>query len=233
MKGKVSRIIALDGTFQDFPFTSIHSDDGCLDIARKFADEIKEVTYPWENQIAKRNAYLTLKKVTDMYLVLDADEELEGTFPRGLKAGDYILPIVDEAGIITKQIRLFQHRPGIRYAQTHATIYVKNKIINQIEFNPEARELPGVRIIHNKHLRKPRRQQEDTRYMAKRKENPVPKPQANVTGKVKLFYIGEGHYSGYEVNGDYLEVFQNQFVFLSPEKAKQLLEDFPKEWRKE
>jgi hypothetical protein len=56
----------------------------------------------------------------------------------------------------------------------------------------------------------------------------TPEPQ----GKVKLIYIVEGRYSGYETDGRYFECGKGQEVDLTPEKAEQLLTDFPGKWRK-
>jgi len=67
-------IIAIDGPFKDFPHDTVESTNGCVELAKQYADCFipgKE----YLNQIEKRNAYMKLANKQYVF-VIDADEEV-------------------------------------------------------------------------------------------------------------------------------------------------------------
>ena len=73
VKGKVDKIIVVDGAYEKFPHQIPYSTDGSIEIAVRYADELISPRKAWKSEIEKRNAYL-IGKPGDVYLTLDGHE---------------------------------------------------------------------------------------------------------------------------------------------------------------
>ena len=231
LRNQVDQILCIDGAYKDFPHKEPYSTDGCLQIAKELADEVIECSTPWENQIVKRNAYLTASKSFKGYLlIIDADEMIQGSFPNAGSCPEYSIELKAEAYTLN-QIRLIKNRKGLEYRDKHCFLYDNERLINQSEFNPEARQLKDLCILHNFHLRSPERLHTDGEYLRNRIEAERPAVFPKLENLVNLQYIGTSPYSGFD-GSNTLTAFSGQAVKVSPEKAEQLLSDFPTDWRK-
>lgn len=144
LKGKVDRIVVVDGAYAKFPHEIAYSTDKSLEIARKLADIVIETKNPWATEQQKRNSYL-LASPGDYYFVLDADEKLEGDLsslseePFGyevtIERGDFPLMTI---------FRCFKHQRGLHYYGTHHALWLDGVLLN----NQEKQTLSSGRIIH-------------------------------------------------------------------------------------
>lgn len=78
LKGKVDRIVCIDGAYKDFPHTNHLTTDGSTEIIEKYTECIVQIDRCWHNEIEKRNAYLKCVYNDDIVIVIDADEEMIG-----------------------------------------------------------------------------------------------------------------------------------------------------------
>jgi hypothetical protein len=165
LRPAVDLIVYVDGAYPDFPSydpKTSASVDGSLETAREFADVIlhgkrrANGTYePWD-EMAKRNAYLT-GDVGDYYLVVDADEIIEGKTPgskpeidKALLATrpDWKINIFTEQKIDWPLHRLFTHRPGIHYRGAHECVHVGPEFIHPERLPKDT--FPGIRLVHKR-----------------------------------------------------------------------------------
>jgi len=99
LKGNVDNIIVADGAYQQYletykkehPAAQPYSTDGSLEILKAFTD-LPPVTIltngqaPWVNQCVKRTALLDAVPDGDWFLIIDADEQINGDFAEGMEA---------------------------------------------------------------------------------------------------------------------------------------------------
>lgn len=244
IRNHVDYILAIDGVYREFPINGSKpwSTDGCLEIAKQYADRVIEAKVPWYDQVAKRNAYFRLESEDDWYFIIDSDEEFEGKLPRdNLDKNIYNIPLKtfkeNMNPMISKGARFIKHINGIRYAYKHAFIWHKESIINRDEFNiNNIGELDTCCINHYPDERPQKWLECDGEYIRNRDENKVnvPNPVIEARAKfdlVRLKFIGK-HYDGYDpVLHEFIAPKPGQFVFCSREKANQLNNDFPTEWK--
>ena len=72
------QIIIVDGPYINYPHASASSDDGSLDIVRKYQDAGAPITLvtretAWPDQMTKRNEYFKYGDIGDLMLILDGD----------------------------------------------------------------------------------------------------------------------------------------------------------------
>lgn len=145
LKSRVDLIVYVDGAFNDFPHACQASDDESLNIAVKLADEIIFCSKAWEDEIQKRNIYLSFGKQGDSFLVLDGDEQLEGNL-RELKQDTDLLLVRDDDIPPHEIFRYFLWRPGIRYEGTHNALWShRDRLLNK-ETRPLNKE---IKILHS------------------------------------------------------------------------------------
>ena len=132
---RVDRVVVVDGAYRDFQTygESPSSNDGTQNLARHFGAEVIEAR-PGLDEIAKRSRYF-VGKPGDWYLVVDADEVIEGMGRDAVKSAlnaspddDYQIPFCQaEAPWEAKHrgvFRLHRHRDGMRYHGTHHALHV-------------------------------------------------------------------------------------------------------------
>lgn len=167
--GKVDKIVLVDGAYKDFEHTIPWSTDGTLDIIeewrQKYPDIISVINNggAWENEIEKRNAYFVGQE-GDYYIVLDADERLEGSTDGLEKQDDWQVRLFRMDGVHPYFVyRIFRHRQGIRYFGTHHAVHIGDELINK-------EDLPvfeGVTIQHFMDRRSRERKDKKGRYYKK------------------------------------------------------------------
>lgn len=171
IKGKVSRIIAIDGAFKYFPHDEPYSTDGSLQMAQRYADHVVCVNRVWDSQIEKRNEAFKYIEPGEYFFIIDTDEVLRGQ----LKVmGDYTNIKIHEKRSDYWRVRLIKYKSGMQYYGVHSVIAYDNKVINHKDFNDCAIDLIDGYIEHTPENRSPERQIQDADY-EKRREEPDPK----------------------------------------------------------
>ena len=141
----VDRIIAVDGTYQDWPHNGVFaSSKEHHDLIRSYQNTTLITTdKPFWHQIDKRNQCL-LGDDGDWYLSIDADEEVIFASDQGWPSVKAMLaslpsqvawvdleflhrPDLQERGDFIAR-KLFKHLPGIHYAKHHAELYDGNEV---------------------------------------------------------------------------------------------------------
>lgn len=235
LAGKVGRVVAIDGPFENFDGSGrVGSDPFTLAVFEQHGIKPVSANKPWPDEITKRNQYLTLVNAKDFYFMIDADEMLEGSFPKKLKPGQYIIDVHNpDTGLTIPQIRLFSVSPNLEHRQKHSWVWDGDRIINQPDHNPTAIRLDGVRIIHRPYLRPADRQELDGAFMRKRNEPDTPtfKAPEPVEDFLVVMFAGKT-YDGWDDGFNrQLSVNKPGLVKVSRDKAAQLLADFPQHWR--
>lgn len=170
LKGKVDRIVCVDGPFKEFPHKKHFSTDGCVDIALLYGDHLIDGRV-WEDQPLKRNAYLL--GGTDYYLVIDSDEEWIGGLHDYHHQDIYSVPIiVDHKTYLleSNSPRIFKHAPGIYYTKRHSQIILGDKFISPANSAAFPRFKYG-KLIHRPHHRTEQRIIDKGEYYRTRAEN--------------------------------------------------------------
>jgi glycosyltransferase involved in cell wall biosynthesis len=243
LKGRVDKILLIDGAYKDFSHVNPYSGKDTLDVAKEYADILIEVTEPWEGEIVKRNEYLKYVPDGDYILMLDADEVLEGELPKELTKNEY--SFIEKHSIYHEQvIQLFKKRPGMKYDQKHAWLFLDGNIINHMDYNKTSELILTATIRHLNHERPEIRQNADAKYLiqrdALRKERHTPAGFVPVMGEKKpekkpvemgnISFRGK-HYCGTDMGTNKkIELFEPKVISVSKQKAQQLLKDFPNDW---
>lgn len=237
----VDKIICIDGAFAEFPHVKPWSTDGCLDIAKAYADEVVECKEPWKDQMTKRSRYFTLTDPNDYYLLYDTDELFRGTIPRNLGEDCYSVAMEDFMEDGTKSVvdrfRLIRHQPGIAHKFCHAEIWVDDRpLVVRRRKRPFA-EIKGFTIEHHPYLRPTIRQELDAKYMAIRAENKRLDSPFNNLGYipeetcVRMMFKGT-HYAGDDGFGKTFVATPGNSYFMSHAAAKGVMESWPMDWEK-
>lgn len=176
LRRKVDYLVCVDGRYTDFPeYDSPQSTDGSIEVVAKYADLFIGtprnrfgIPIPWEDEIAKRTSYL-VGQPGDWYLVVDADEEIEGIPDRDAIASrpDWLVGL-KRVGDATQPYgihRCFAHRPGLRYHGAHHAVHVLGQIIHPDRIRQDW--LPGVTILHHQMERDAERVERKGEYYAK------------------------------------------------------------------
>ena len=158
----VDLLVVVDGAYRDFPWygNSPESTDGSLALAQKLADVVVRcpLNYngthrvPWTDEIKKRSQYL-IGWEGDYYLVVDADEMVEGTFDRAhvcLKQDWGVMLYREEQPSTRYPIhRLFMHRDGIHYRGTHHAVHVGDTLLHPDKVvKIQENVFPGLTLRH-------------------------------------------------------------------------------------
>ena len=178
---KVDKIIAVDGSYIDFPGSG-SSTDGTLEYLDSLL-KVEVITTIGLTEIEKRNAYLSKCNDGDVIINLDTDEVLIGEIPSlGSDFGIIDLHDGHSKHVQVRASRFFRFKGGIHYQNTHCTLYDKdNKIINKLHevINPEFsfENIKNFYLVHNWHLRSHERQYQKSVYYKTlvRKESKFPK----------------------------------------------------------
>ena len=232
--GKVDKIVAIDGAFADFKHDKPWSTDGCLDIARRYADTLIECKEAWPSQIAKRNSYLTLKNPNDLYLIIDSDEYLKGFIDPTLEGEAFALDLIDR-GTPNLQIRLFRHRDGLEYREKHAWVWLGKRIINHPDYTTRWKKIDTCSIIHTPGDRGEYRLTLDNEYVQLRKEPARPdnyrmEPEHKAPAPEVVYMVFQGErYDGWD-GMERVEVTKGMTAKMTKAKSVQLLTDFPGDW---
>ena len=168
VKGKVDRIIAVDGPYMEFQHESTFSTDGCLAMAHRYADIVIEGR-EWEDQVTKRNSYL---QSCDYILQIDADEEWFGGI-RDLKEKVYSIDLEtahERYYIKSKAPRIIRWVDGMHYFKRHSQIIVGDTIISPHNHD-KFPEYKFGKILHRPHVRPHKRILEKGNYYRTRAEN--------------------------------------------------------------
>jgi len=192
----VDHLVCIDGAYTDFPLhnNSAASTDGSLDVARSRADVLIQspASGPWSSEVLKRNVYLGCGQPGDWFLVVDADEIVEGTIDRAMLetrpdwlaqlyrtdlAGAWRQRMGDESEEALRRAsiwihRLFAWRPGIRYHGTHHAVHVGDTLIHPGQLDTEAgARFPGLRIAHHQDERSAERRAVKQTYYDRLRKN--------------------------------------------------------------
>jgi hypothetical protein len=238
LKLVTDRVIAIDGAYAEFLHDNFLSKPDTLSVAKELADEVIVPERPWKDEVEKRNAYLVLKNPKDYYLMLDADEEIEGVKPIALKFPTYRVELrtqKDGQWLPGYYNRLFRHHKGMRYELTHNNLVTKEGISLTI---PDT-NIPicnVIKILHYPEQRPKSRQIQDGTFENTKAERQIILPANQKTPAseftrtpVQMRFIGERIYRGFD-GYDQLECRQNDIVYVSRQKREQLEQDFPTEW---
>ena len=168
---KVDYIIAVDGRYRDYPGQGWKSTDGTLEYLCSL-DKLEVISTAGYSEVDKRNRYLENLTDGDIVLNLDSDEVLVGSIPE-LKSDFGILGLWDGHCDKKKKraTRFFRYRDGMRYENTHCTLYYQGRIVNKLhevvnkDFSFEY--IKGCHLEHNWHLRSHLRQHEKSQYYKK------------------------------------------------------------------
>ena len=155
--GKVDKIIAVDGAYDDFPCDINYSTDGTLEYLDNL-DKVELIIAPGLAEVAKRNKYLEPLADNDIVLNIDADEVLIGDIPE-LKTDFGIIDWHDghSKHIQRRVTKIFKYRSGMKYEHCHYTLYWNGIIVNKLhevinkDFTSEY--IKDFYMIHNWHLR--------------------------------------------------------------------------------
>ncbi len=243
LKAVTDRVIAIDGAYVEFPHKDFRSDKDTLDAAKAIADDVIEAREPWKDETAKRNAYLRLKNERDYYLMLDADEVIEGEKPRPLVHPVYRILLStqkDTMWLPAYYNRLFRHHRGMRYHLKHNNLITRDGLSLSIP----ADNIPifdGLKIKHYPDERPRVRQEHDGTFENTKEERNVELPIDQKTPMsdlkdtpVKLRYNGDKPYHGFdstpEMTSTAVMCNPGDLVYLSKVKSEQLLKDFPTDW---
>lgn len=169
IRGKVDRIVVVDGAYALFPHEVPWSTDATREISWCYGAEwipcpLDADGRPraWATQVEKRTAYL-IGDEGDWYFHIDADERLEGELPELQDGAHYAFRIHTRDLRLTWVPRLWQHRGHMRYEGAHNAIWSDDRLIN----------LPGaVRVdpgqawfVHLSHLRSAQRLREKAAFL--------------------------------------------------------------------
>jgi hypothetical protein len=138
LKGKVDRIVVVDGRIAGFPGDHGASTDRTVEIAQAAGAEVIESREPcWPDEVTKRNAYLREIGWQQYWLRIDADEELHGDLPghNGTTMVDgsaYSLMLYreeDKAGYGVPC--LFRRNVDTRYEGAHFMLFQGERLISK------------------------------------------------------------------------------------------------------
>lgn len=165
IKGKVDRIILVEGRIAAFPGDSIHSSDRTLEIACDYGCEIITQETPWADEATIRNQYL-VGKPGDWYVIIDADEKCMtglpsvADFPIGIDA--YAVNVIMiGAPVQIWRPRLFRHKGAMEYRAIHDALFSDGILISRPEDTPQ---LPSVWFAHYQMIRSALRRKQKRHY---------------------------------------------------------------------
>lgn len=161
IRGKVDRMIIVDGAYTLFPHEVPWSTDATLDIAWCYGAEIIECPRDaegnrraWHTQVEKRSAYF-VGEGGDWYFHIDADERLVGELPEPRDGEHYAFRILNRHGRATRTPRLWQHRGFMRYEGSHNAVWSDNELVHLKGATPVPTD--RARFLHLSHLRSAQR----------------------------------------------------------------------------
>lgn len=124
--------IAIDGKFRHYPNENLHSTDGSIEVAKKYADLYIPADESFlENQMTKRTRYIKEISNGEYFLVIDSDEELIGGKPntKNLTLDTYALSIQEpQRNTTSTTIRVHKKYPDLIYAIRHCYMFYENQM---------------------------------------------------------------------------------------------------------
>ena len=154
LKERVGKVIAVDGPYEHFPHEKTRSVDGSCDIAEQLADVVilpDRRSNGWHDEMEKRNSYLKFVRPGDWVVVVDADEELQGAFPR-LHGQAYRIRMHERSDPVTMELfRVFKMGSDTRYVGAHFCVFEDETLLNNVPMSV----LKGVDLVHHR-LDRPR-----------------------------------------------------------------------------
>jgi len=146
-----SKLVVVDGAYKEFPHDKPYSTDGTIEVAHELADIVIETKEAWENEEIKRSQYF-IGKEDDVYIVVDADETIQGKISEGITEDHWIL--LRRTNTPEKPYYIYRihvHKPGIRYQGTHHAvwddIYGLRNIL--LENRTKKRRIVNCELKHN------------------------------------------------------------------------------------
>jgi len=164
---KVDKIIAIDGSYIDFPGGSEPSSDGTLEYLES-SKKVKSLMTAYFTEIGKRNLYLEYLKDGDICLNIDADEVLITDLPE-LTADIGIIQIGEQGDRKRhrRSNRFFRFREGLHYWGTHKMILDgEGRLFANLQRVGKSytSQKTKVEFLHNNHLRDYNRKQDKKKY---------------------------------------------------------------------
>lgn len=165
IKGKVDRIILVEGRIDAFPGDAVRSSDKTLQIANDYGCEIVTNQIPWANEAFMRSQYL-LGNPDDWYITIDADEKCMtplpsiADFPAGVDALA-IKVVMIGAPVSVWRPRFFRHKGIMEYRQIHDALFSDGKLISRPAGTPQ---LSSVWFAHYQMNRSKLRRNQKSQY---------------------------------------------------------------------
>lgn len=133
--GGFERMVVVDGAYSAYPHEAPFSTDATEAIARVYGAEwigcrLGDDGQPraWYDEVEKRSAYL-VGQDGDWYVVLDADERLQGRLPNFEDGQSYALLVKDWMALTSWCYRVFQHRGWMRYEGAHTALWSDDRLV--------------------------------------------------------------------------------------------------------
>jgi len=175
-------IVAIDGKFKEFPGEVAHSTNGCIELAKQYADcYISAPKWGWETQAQKRTMYFKVLPVNSYVFHVDADEELVlfKNIPKLIE--DHYIVFIRHGGTDSPSIRVHKVNYDTQYLYSHYRLYrlrlhdprypdsgvvtKAHSIINTVKTR-----IPGIILLHRTHERSDERKELKNIYYKTRNE---------------------------------------------------------------
>ena len=141
IKGKVDRIVLVEGRIAAFPGINTRSDDRTIEIARSYGAEVITEDTPYPCEAAMRSRYLVGEE-GDWYLMIDADEKCMTALPdiadcpTGVDAYAINVRMIG-ASVQVWRPRLFRHVGQMEYRDIHDALFSNGTLISRPEDTPQ------------------------------------------------------------------------------------------------
>jgi glycosyltransferase involved in cell wall biosynthesis len=150
LKGRVDRIVVVDGRIKHFPGAGHASTDATVQIASEYGAEVIEGVGLWDTEAEKRSAYFVGNE-GDWYFMLDADERLMTPLPDELPGSAYSVRVWwSDGGGCQWRPRLFRHTGKMEYRQLHDGLFSDGVLVS----NP--RTVPKIQSVWLLHVQNKR-----------------------------------------------------------------------------
>lgn len=134
IRGKVDRIILVEGRIATFPGDEFRSQDRTLEIAREYDCEIITTDRPWADEAEMRSQYLVGEN-DDWYILIDADEVCMTPLPKikdipdNVHAFSVLVRMISD-GHGKYRPRLFRHHGQMQYSKIHDGLFSDGVLIS-------------------------------------------------------------------------------------------------------
>jgi len=173
----VDEIWVFDGAYEEYPYDSINSTDGTLEIAAKYPKvKIYKNDKVWENQLVKRTAMFKDGRPGDYFFKLDGDEfvanpeRIRESINEEIDVGwCWVLANLYPTPIMTA--RIFKYQEGLHYAGRHHWLYNGNNafVTSDQYMNPRFRHRDTpIRIFNFRDSSSPKRRRDKRSFLNER-----------------------------------------------------------------